>query len=161
MPQEFDALKKHRLAIPRTRPRTRVSCPSFTTTSSLGVPKSDRQHTNHQQINHQQINHQQIVSTKSPTNSVYFFQFGLTPDRACSQRSPFGAHARACPTRRQCPPGAFFVLVFSFEPLTFDTRPLAVRIPRLSAWRSPNSPKGISQRRILLPCLFKTRGRQH
>ena len=125
--------KKHRLAIPRTRPRTRVSCPSFTTTSSLGVPKSEP------------------ATHQSPTNSVCFFQFGLTPDRACSQRSPFGAHARACPTRRQCPPGAFFVLVFSFEPLTFDTRPLAVRIPRLSAWRSPNSPKGISQRRILLP----------
>ena len=66
----------------------------------------------------------------------------VTPDRACYQRSPLGAHARACPTGRPCPPVVFFFPVFSFEPLTYDTRPLAFRIPRLSAWRFPNSPKG-------------------
>jgi hypothetical protein len=118
-----------------------VSCPSFTTTSSLGVLKSEP------------------ATQQPPTNSVYYFSVWLTPDRACSQRSPFGAHARAYPTRRPCRPGAFFVPVFSFEPLTYDTRRLAVRIPRLSAWRFPNSPKGISQRRILLlPCLLKRAG---
>ena len=90
-------------------------------------------------------------TTEQPTTStasgiidarVKYFQFVVTPDRACSQRSPLGARARAYPTRRPCPPVAFFFPVFLFAPLTYDTRPLAFRIPRLSAWRFPNSPKG-------------------
>src|SRR6516165_5718067 len=60
-------------------------------------------------------------------------------DRGCSRRSLVAAHAQACPTHRPCPPVAFLVVGFSFERPSDGTQRPAFRIPRLSAWRSPDS----------------------
>ena len=89
----------------------------------------------------------ELSRTSLDPSQAHRLRPALVTSRDCSQRCPVGAHARAGPTRRPCPRIAFFVPVYSFEPLTYDTRQLVLRIPKLSAWRSPNSPKRTSQRR--------------
>ena len=89
-----------------------------------------------------------VRAAKLPTVFPYreFFEIGalMAPSgttfaRGCSQRSPVGADAQACPIPRPCRPIAFLVLGFSFARPTDGTQRPSPRIPRRSAQQSPRN----------------------